>query len=242
MAKAKRKPAKQRSRLPLGKRLRRWVVRSVLAAVALALLIIALGAVLRPVTTPYIWSETRRLGYSERQWVPMADIAPVMARAAVAAEDARFCQHWGLDVEAIRSALADGSGRGGSTISQQVVKNLYLWHGRSWVRKALEALVTPVMELFWSKRRILEVYLNIVEFDEGVFGVEAAAQHYYGTSAGALSAREAAGLAAILPDPKGRDAALPSRAEARRARAIVDGAATIAADGRDACFTKGDAP
>lgn len=210
--------------------------------IGLCVLIIALGTVLRPITTPYIWSETRRLGYVERQWVPMDQIAPVMARAAVAAEDAQFCQHWGLDVDAIRAAMAQGSRRGGSTISQQMVKNLYLWHGRSWARKALEAVITPAVEVFWSKRRILEVYLNIAEFDQGVFGVEAAAQHYYGTSASALTPREAAGLAAILPNPKGRDAALPSAAEARRARAIMDGAATIAADGRDSCFAAYVAP
>lgn len=238
MAKAKRKPGKPRARLPVGRRLRRWVLRGAALTVVLAVVVIALGAVLRPVTTPYIWAEARRLGYIERQWVPMEQIAPVMARAVVAAEDARFCQHWGLDVRAIEAAMADGRGRGGSTISQQVVKNLYLWHGRSWARKALEAVVTPVMELFWSKRRILEVYLNIAEFDEGVFGVEAAAQHYYGVSAAGLSPREAAGLAAILPNPKARDAALPSRSDARRARSIMDGAATIGRDGRAGCFER----
>ena len=159
-----------------------------------------------------------------------------MARSAVAAEDANFCEHWGLDLNAIRLAMTDGSGRGGSTISQQVVKNVYLWHGRSYVRKALEALMTPVVEAVWSKRRILEVYLNVAEFDEGVFGVEAAAQHYFGVSAAALTATQASRLAAILPDPKGRSASSPSDFVVRRARTIADGAATIRADGRAACF------
>ena len=116
------------------------------------------------------------------------------------------------------------------------MKNTFLWHGRSWFRKALEAALTPVVELFWSKRRILEVYLNIAEFDTGVFGAEAAAQHYFGVDADALSARQAALLAAILPNPQNRSASQPSNAVAQRAASISDGAATIRADGRDMCF------
>ena len=137
---------------------------------------------------------------------------------------------------AIRAALEDGGRRGGSTISQQVVKNVYLWHGRSYLRKALEAMLTPVVEAVWSKRRILEVYLNVAEFDRGVFGVEAAAQHYFGVSAADLTATQAARLAAVLPDPKGRSASDPSAFVRRRAASIRDGAATIAADGRSDCF------
>ena len=158
-----------------------------------------------------------------------------MARALVAAEDANFCRHWGFDMAAIRDAIAEGSGRGASTLSQQVVKNVYLWHGRSWPRKALEALMTPVVEAFWPKRRIVEVYLNVAEFDAGVFGIEAAARHYFGVSAADLSAVQAARLAAVLPDPKGRSASNPGVA-ARPRRGILDGAATIARDGRAACF------
>jgi monofunctional biosynthetic peptidoglycan transglycosylase len=180
--------------------------------------------------------EERRLGRIAREWVPMARIAPVMARSLVAAEDANFCQHWGFDMAAIRTAIAEGSGRGASTLSQQVVKNVYLWHGRSWARKALEASLTPVVETFWSKRRIIEVYLNVAEFDEGVFGVEAAAEHYFGVHAEALSAVQAARLAAVLPDPKGRSAAKPSDNLRKRASSIMDGAATIDRDGRAACF------
>jgi monofunctional biosynthetic peptidoglycan transglycosylase len=116
------------------------------------------------------------------------------------------------------------------------VKNVFLWQGRSWPRKALEALLTPVVEAVWSKERILEVYLNVAEFDEGVFGVEAAAMHYFGKGAGRLTAREAALLAAVLPNPKARSARNPSAFVERRARSIADGAATIAADGRADCF------
>jgi len=125
-----------------------------------------------------MFSESRRLGGVTQTWVSMDEIAPVMARSAVAAEDANFCLHWGLDVDAIQSAIDAGGNRGASTISQQTVKNVYLWHGRSYVRKAMEALWTPLVEAVWSKERILEVYLNIAEFDEGVFGVQAASRHY----------------------------------------------------------------
>lgn len=216
----------------------RGILARALAGVAAALVFwIAIYAVIRPPTTPYILKEGLRLGGVERVWVPMRDIAPGMARAAVAAEDADFCLHWGFDMRALRAAIEEGASRGGSTISQQTVKNVWLWQGRSWPRKAIEAVMTPLTELFWTKRRVLEVYLNVAEFDEGVFGVEAASLHYFGVPASGLSDYQAALLAAVLPDPKARNAAAPSEALARRARSIADGAATIRADGRDACFT-----
>lgn len=218
------------------RRVLRWLVRGAAAAVALVAVAVLAVAVVNPPTTHTIWSEGRRLGGAKQDWVPMARIAPTMARSAVAAEDANFCLHWGFDMAAIRDAIEDGAQRGASTIPQQVVKNVYLWQGRSWVRKALEAGLTPLVELVWSKRRILEVYLNVAEFDEGVFGVEAAARHYFGVSAADLSAVQAARLAAVLPDPKGRSAAKPSAFVRKRASAILDGAATIKADGRAACF------
>jgi monofunctional biosynthetic peptidoglycan transglycosylase len=174
----------------------------------------------------------------EQVWVSADDMAPVLLRSAVAAEDANFCRHWGFDMAAIRLAVAEGGNRGASTISQQVVKNVFLWHGRSWARKALEGAITPAVELVWTKRRILEVYLNVAEFGEGVFGAEAAAQHYFGVSAADLSAVQAARLAAILPDPKGRDAANPSNFVRSRSAAIRDGAETIRADGRAECFER----
>ena len=214
----------------------RWVFRAVLLAVAVLALAIFAYRFINPPTTPYIYSESGRLGSVDRSWVAIEDIAPVMPRSAVAAEDANFCLHWGFDMAAIRAALDAGGARGASTISQQVVKNVYLWHGRSWSRKALEAVITPAMEAVWSKRRILEVYLNVAEFDTGVFGVEAAAQHYFNVSANDLSARQAARLAVILPNPKGRDAANLGPNLRRKAARIADGAATIRADGRSACF------
>ncbi|EAR52865.1 Peptidoglycan transglycosylase [Oceanicola granulosus HTCC2516] len=205
----------------------------------LTLLFVSLFALVDPPTTPYMLSERSRLGPLEREWVAFDEIAPVMARAAVAAEDADFCEHWGLDLSAIRAAIESGGDMGASTISQQTVKNVYLWHGRSYTRKAIEALLTPVVEAIWSKERILEVYLNVAEFDEGVFGVEAAAEHYFGTSAAELTSEQAALLAALLPSPKTRSAADPDRATRERARRIADGAATIERDGRAACFQGG---
>jgi len=218
------------------RRLLRWMVLGLVGALALIVAWVGLYRFVDPPGGIYMWQESRRLGEIRHEWVPMERIAPAMGRSAVAAEDANFCLHWGFDMGAIRAALDAGAGRGASTISQQVVKNVFLWHGRSWLRKALEAVMTPVMETLWSKRRILEVYLNIAEFDTGVFGVEAAAQHYFNRSAADLNPRQAALLAAILPAPQSRSAARPSDFVSRRARAIEDGAATIARDGRAACF------
>lgn len=200
------------------------------------LALVALFAVVNPPTTLYLAAEKSRLDRMAHTWVDAEDIAPVMFRAVVAAEDANFCLHWGFDMGAIREVIEAGETRGASTITQQTVKNVYLWPARSWARKALEAVITPVVELVWPKRRILEVYLNMIEFDEGVFGIEAAAQHYFGHSAARLSDDEAARLAAVLPAPKDRSASSPSQFVRRRAASIRDGAATILRDGRAACF------
>ncbi|NKB29073.1 MAG: monofunctional biosynthetic peptidoglycan transglycosylase [Rhodobacteraceae bacterium] len=242
MAKPK-KPAAKRGRKRQKKKtgglriwLRRWAFRGALLGVALALLAVLFYAVVNPSRTPYMAAEARRLGSVDRQWVNFEDISPMMIRSVVAAEDANFCNHWGFDMAAIRLAMAEGGGRGASTLSQQVVKNVYLWQGRSWPRKALEASLTPLVELIWTKRRILEVYLNVAEFDEGVFGVEAAARTYFRTDPGKLTQVQAARLAAMLPSPKTRSAAKPTDFVRRRAQAIIDGAATIRADGRASCF------
>lgn len=233
----KKTRAKKESRARRWSRVfRRWLFRGVLGAAALMLLWILAYAFVPVPTTIYMQQERARLGGVERDWVPMEDIAPALARSVVAAEDANFCLHWGFDMAAIRDAIADGAARGGSTISQQTVKNAFLWHGRSWVRKAMEAVITPVMELIWPKRRVLEVYLNVAEFAPGVFGAEAAAQHHFGVSAADLSARQASLLAAVLPNPQERNASAPSDFVNRRARSIADGAALISADGRDDCF------
>lgn len=214
----------------------RWGLRLVLIAVVAMFFLIGLYSVVNPPTTAYIVTEGLRIGEIRREWRDIDTISPHMARAIVAAEDANFCDHWGFDMAAIREALENGAGRGASTISQQTVKNVFLWHGRSWFRKALEATITPVMETIWTKRRIVEVYMNVAEFDEGVFGVGAAAPWYFGVDAADLSPTQAALLAAILPNPKGRSAKRPSAFVQKRARSIASGAATIRADGRSACF------
>ena len=159
-----------------------------------------------------------------RQWVTLADIAPALAEAVVAAEDNRFCAHWGFDWPALKGAidsyLAGERSRGASTITMQTAKNLFLWPGRSLLRKLLEAALTPQMALLWPKRRVIEVYLNIVEFGPGIYGAEAAARHYFGKPAATLSRREAALLAAVLPHPRESSPARPSAYLADRARTI----------------------
>ena len=235
--KGRRKASRRgRPRRALWWRLPVWILRGAFVGVVLVVGLVALFGQVNPPPGIFMVQERARLGAIERSWVPMEAISPHMARSAVAAEDANFCLHWGFDMAEIRRVIDSGANRGASTISQQVVKNVFLWHGRSWGRKALEALLTPVMEATWSKRRILEVYLNVAEFDAGVFGVEAAARHYFGVSAADLTLTQAARLAAILPDPRGRSASNPSAFVQRRSGAIADGAATIARDGRAACF------
>jgi monofunctional biosynthetic peptidoglycan transglycosylase len=214
----------------------KWALRGLGGIAALYAVLILLFSFLPPPINFYQLGESWRLGGIEKDWVSWEEIAPAMGRSAVAAEDANFCNHWGFDMAAIRQAIDEGSNRGASTISQQVVKNVFLWHGRSYLRKAMEAVLTPVVELVWSKQRMLEVYLNVAEFDEGVFGVQAAAQHHFGVDAKDLTALQAARLAAVLPDPKGRSASEPSSFVRNRTRAIISGAETIAADGRSACF------
>ena len=140
------------------------------------------------------------------RWVRYEDLPDNIKMSVIAAEDQRFATHRGFDVKAIRAALQHnregGSLRGASTISQQVAKNLFLWSGRSWVRKGAEAWFTLAIETLWPKQRILEVYLNIVEWDEGVFGVAAASQHHFGVTPARLSDQQAAQLAAVLPSPR----------------------------------------
>jgi monofunctional biosynthetic peptidoglycan transglycosylase len=155
-------------------------------------------------------------GYvAHSDWVSMEDISPQMALAVMAAEDQKFPEHWGFDVAAIEKALSHNERRptrirGASTLSQQTAKNLFLWDGRSWLRKGLEAGLTSGIELVWTKRRILTVYLNIVEFGDGVFGVEEASQRFFNKPAKRLTASEAALLAAVLPNPHRFKANAPS--------------------------------
>jgi len=159
------------------------------------------------------WTSGRRY-HAQHSWVPLEQIAPSMGVAVIAAEDQNFEEHFGFDWQAIEKAMAHNEHsrkkRGASTVSQQTAKNLFLWESRSWARKGFEVYFTLLLEAGWSKRRILEVYLNIAEFGDGVYGVEAAARRYFGRSAGTLNADQAALLAAVLPSPRKFRADAPS--------------------------------
>ena len=163
-------------------------------------------------------------GTSIRQeWVPLERISPHLMRAVIASEDGRFCSHWGIDYAEVADAIRRSSGgipRGASTITMQVAKNLFLWPAKSYVRKVIEVPLTYAIELFWSKQRILEVYLNIAEWGPGIFGAEAAAEAHFGRSANRLSARQGALLAVALPNPFTRDAGDPGPWASQRATVI----------------------
>ena len=231
---AKRRPRRRGLLRRLLARPLRWLG-YLLAAV---ILWVAAYAVIPPLAGPYLVAEWVRLGAIERDWTGIERISPHLVRAVMAAEDAKFCDHWGFDLDEIEKALAErerGRVRGASTITQQVAKNVFLWHEASWLRKGLEAGFAVLIEAIWSKRRILEVYLNVAEFGEGVFGAEAAARHYWGRPAAELTLAQAARLAAVLPNPKQRDPRRDTAFMSRRAAAIVQGARTLEAEGRAAC-------
>jgi len=222
-------------------KLRRWRRRirrllSIVLVGVLVLVVASAGVVLAwrwmdPATTSFILqrkvSELVAGGAARdirQQWVDWSAISPQMGIAVVASEDQRFAEHWGFDLDSIQDAIAErrsgGRARGASTISQQVAKNLFLWPGRSWARKGLEAYITVLIETFWPKRRILEVYLNIARFGDKTFGVGAASRRFFAKRASALSAREAALLAAVLPNPVRMRADDPSPYVRKRAQWI----------------------
>ena len=191
-----------------------------------ALLVLALRWVPPPGTALMIerkieaWNEGQSLEL-KRQWRSWGELPDDLKMAVIAGEDQKFAEHWGFDLGAIQAALAHnqsgGSLRGASTLSQQVAKNLFLWSGRSWLRKGLEAWFTALIELFWSKERILEVYLNSVEWGDGIFGAEAAAHYHFGIGAPYLNARQASQMAAVLPNPLRWSAGHPDGHILRRA-------------------------
>ncbi len=214
------------ARKPLWRRvLRVGMLLALLFVVTSTTLVIALRW-LPPPTTAFVmarridgWTGSAANLPIRRDWVVQTKIAPEMFLAVVAAEDQRFPDHYGFDLQAIEKALDDrerGKVRGASTISQQVAKNLFLWSGRSWVRKGLEVWFTGLIELCWPKRRILEVYVNIAEFGDGVYGVQAASKQYFGRDAAHINAAQAARLAAVLPNPKHYSAARPGPYVLRR--------------------------
>jgi monofunctional biosynthetic peptidoglycan transglycosylase len=200
-------------RLPRVARPLRVVLFAVLVLLALPYLLTLLYAVIDPPSTVMLW---RSMSGSrvERQFVPLSRISPAVALSVIIAEDGRFCSHHGVDFKELSEAIADAEDldgmRGGSTITQQVAKNLFLWGGRSFVRKALEFPLALWIDLVLSKRRVLEIYLNIAEWGpNGEFGVEAGSRRAFGKAARDLTAYQAALLAAMLPNPVTRDAKAP---------------------------------
>lgn len=193
------------------KRIRTWAVCAVLMVAGVWIAGILLFAFL-PVPFSAVMAERQLSAWfsgdftyvAHSDWVGMDKISPWMPMAVMASEDQKFPTHWGFDVQAIQSVLDNEEGgriRGASTLSQQTAKNVFLWDGRSWVRKGLEAGLTVGIETVWTKRRILTVYLNVAEFGEGIFGVEEASQRYFHKPASRLTMSEAALLAAVLPNP-----------------------------------------
>ncbi|TXK62700.1 monofunctional biosynthetic peptidoglycan transglycosylase [Alkalisalibacterium limincola] len=181
----------------------------VLAAIVLSIAQVVVLRFVDPPTSAFMLARTlehwRAPGEDFRidyRWRDFDAVSPHLLMSVIASEDQNFAHHRGFDLDAIDEALSGGSRRGASTISQQVAKNLFLWGGRSWVRKGLEAWYTGWIELTWPKRRILEVYVNIAEFGDGIYGAEAAAQRHFGISASALDPARSARLAAVLPSPR----------------------------------------
>jgi monofunctional biosynthetic peptidoglycan transglycosylase len=208
-------------RRSLLRRLRRWVLIGLAVVLLLPPVLIVVYAVVPPVSTLMLDRYVRFL-WVDRTYVPLEAISPHLIRSVVASEDARFCEHDGIDWEALGSqieALGEGEDvRGASTITMQVAKNLFLWTDRSYVRKALELPLALLIDAMLSKKRILEIYLNVAEWGEGIFGAEAAAQAWFGKTALALGRREAARLATALPAPLARNPASPGPGHARLAR------------------------
>lgn len=201
-----------------------WLRRLSMAAavvVVLPFVLTPLYLFVRPVSTIMIWDLLTFQGYS-RQWVDLDEIAPSMKQAVVMSEDGQFCFHDGVDWAQLRAVLNRNGGpnRGASTITMQTVKNVFLWPSRSYVRKGLEIPLALYADLVWSKRRTLEIYLNIAELGPNIYGVEAAARYYFKKPASKLSRREAALIAAALPNPSIRNPVKPSRAQKTLSRII----------------------
>lgn len=199
----------------LKKWLRRWLFRLILTFLLITLIPVLLFRWLPPPTSSVMLQRMLTEGAAQSyQWVPYEQISVELALAVVAAEDQKFPHHWGFDfqsmLEAVKQKANGGRLRGASTLTQQVARNLFLWQGRSYLRKGLEAWFTLLLELFWSKERIIEVYLNIAEMGERIFGAESASRYYFSRSAGKITGQQAALLAAVLPSPARYRADSPS--------------------------------
>ena len=218
----------------------RWVIRFLFKALIGFLgLSLALVLVFKFIPVPVTATMLMDSNGITKDWTALSNIDRTMVRAVIAAEDGKFCSHEGFDREAIEDALENnrqgGRIRGGSTISQQMAKNVFLWQGGGYVRKGFEAWFTVLIEQIWGKRRIMEVYLNVAETGLGTYGMEAGAQRYFGKSAASLTPLEAARMAAALPQPKQRAVRNPSGWLARHGNTISARIGSVARDGLDSC-------
>ena len=208
------------------RRLGRLIWACVSGFLILSLFLVMLYRVATPPATPLMLLRLAEGYWMRKSWRPLAEISPALIRAVIASEDQRFCRHFGFDWKAIEAAWeqyqsGDGELLGASTISMQTAKNVFLWPARDWLRKGFEAYFTVLIELGWSKRRIIEVYLNVIEWGPGIYGAEAAAQHYFRKPAAQLGPTEAARLAAILPDPLDWSASRPDTEVLERSAFIL---------------------
>ena len=226
-------------RRPLGRRLRRVALRAALAALLLPLPFVIAYRFVPPPITPLMVMRSLGGASLDKHWLPLERISPALPRAVIASEDEKFCAHHGFDWAAFKNAYRDWrAGRepkGASTITMQVAKNLFLWPGRSVVRKGIEAYLTVLLELFWNKHRIMEVYLNVIEWSDGVYGADAAAHRSFNKPASALTAQEAALLAAVLPNPREWSPARPTQYIAERAASIREDMPAMAVPGATSC-------
>ena len=234
---------KRRRERSLLARLVGWIVKLILAFLVLSVLwVLAYRFINPPITITMIGDVVAGRG-AHKDWMPIGQVDRDMVRAAIAAEDSKFCSHHGFDFEAIEDAAkrnaSGGRIRGGSTISQQTAKNAFLWQGGGYARKGVEAWFTFLIEHLWGKRRIMEVYLNLAETGIGTYGVNAGSQRYFGHDASAMSATEAARIAAVLPLPKERGAIAPKGFTRRYGNTIASRIGVVGRDGLDACVYHG---
>ncbi len=233
-------PRRRRTSPTIVRRLLGWLAKLLVAFVVLS---VAITVLYRFVPPPITWTMVGDVvgGHGvTKDWTPLSRIDADMPRAAIAAEDSRFCEHIGFDYKAIAAAAyrnaQGGRIRGGSTISQQTAKNVFLFQGGGYVRKGLEAYFTLLIETIWGKRRIMEVYLNVAETGIGTYGVEAGARRYFRHGADRMSPREAAQLAAVLPLPKKRAGIAPTGFTRRYANSIARRISVVRNQGLDACL------
>jgi monofunctional biosynthetic peptidoglycan transglycosylase len=235
---------KRRRKGSLVGRILGWIVKLILAFLIISVLWVLAYRFINPPTTITMIGDMVAGRGAARDWMPIEDIDRDMVRAAIAAEDSKFCTHHGFDFEAIEDAMkrnaSGGRIRGGSTISQQTAKNAFLWQGGGYARKGVEAWFTFLIEHLWGKRRIMEVYLNLAETGIGTYGVNAASQRYFGHDASAMSATEAARMAAVLPLPKKRGAVAPKGFTRRYGNTIAVRIPIVARDGLDSCIYAGE--